>query len=191
MSPTQPSAAPRLKLCSKIALSGLLLLSLVSMPWVASAQGNSALKIDLRSSPASVKLDGWATFIVTLKNDHANKRVVLKGEPGFSTSGGLALRLVPDANQAVGLESIGQPTTGESSVEEATARGRAVHLQPGHGLAVVRREKVRDLFPGPGRYRLVATYSNPLPAQANGNGRPDEVVGNSTTTNEIEIEVVQ
>jgi hypothetical protein len=164
------------------------LISTLSAPLFAQS---SPLDITLRVRPASLKLDDVATVQVVLTNSHANRRVALRGDPGFAAGSGLSLvvidptgvqRTVPPTEDATfrdALSGIGSGNPGDNR--------RAVVLQPGYGLALQRREPARSLFPVPGKYQVRVEYRSPLPAEASGN----DLEGAAAVSVAVDVEVTQ
>lgn len=165
-------------------LCGLLFaLSLVT--GTAAAQAPGAVSVTLHAPKAQYRSYDLIPFAVSVHSVHPQRRVALRGVPSFAENGGLELVVIhPDGHREVA------PHAAEVVPEEEVRSGaRAVLLAPGEGVAVYRRDLAGELFPSPGTYRVVVSYTSPLPEQAGGDDAPVE--GASAISNELELEIAE
>jgi hypothetical protein len=153
-------------------------------PLPASAESPANVQLRWQSSMTSVRIDRPFTALAILQNLESQRRVVMRGNPGFRSDGGLQLRVV-DASRS--NRQIDAPR-GELTPTEVRDSGRMLLLAPQESYSMLIKVPARQLFAAPGRYELYLEYASPLP----GNGTRDSggVEGATATSAALIIDVL-
>lgn len=134
-------------------------LSMGTIVWAQQPPGPLQLTLETNREPVSLSR-GVVRIIAILRNSDNNRRVVLRGSPGYSNTGGLSVHITDPA----GVRRTIEPTVGILTPEQARVRDRRVLLPPNTSMAIPRIERASRLFPTPGQYRIQISYQNPLPS---------------------------
>ncbi len=154
---------------------------------VSPAQSGPSVAVELRTPP-TIHLARAVPMVVLVRNtDPQHRRVVLRGQLGFSQAGGLELVII----DSQGTRRSIAPTPGDMTLEEARTGSRRVVLDAGHGMGIQRRTQALDMFPTVGHYQVQVNYRSPMPVNGNPSVIGDEVEGSEATSNVVDVEVVQ
>jgi len=100
----------------------------------ATAQSQASVVVELRV-PTTLRLSRAVPMVVLVRNVEPQRRVVLRGQLGFSPAGGLELVVIDSQGNRHTIE----PTAGDMTLEQARAGSRRVVLDAGHGMGIQRR----------------------------------------------------
>jgi len=151
------------------------------------AQGRPSAQITISTPTPTVRLDEELAIHVFIQNAEQQRRVVLRGEPGFSEAGGVRIEFSDER----GTRSLLPTTQGTLSLAEAREGDRAMVLEPGEGIGMHRRLPVEAVFQRPGRYTIRALYESPSPTARNPSVDRNNVEGATAQSAELIIEVTQ
>lgn len=126
-----------------------------------SAQTPASVRLEVRTTVARVRLDGAFIAAASILNRETERPVVLRGNPGFRSDGGLRLT-VTDPNRT--NREIQAPR-GEFAASEVPNSGRYLLLAPGERFEMLLKIPARQLFSEPGRYEVTVEYTSPLPGR--------------------------
>lgn len=152
---------------------------------LAMAQSASPLSVEIRGQKPKLRLGDPIGLTIIIQNNDANQSVVLRGEPGFSESGGFELMSIDAEFVTRELPAL----TGGLTLSEVRAGSKRVVLAPGRGLTIPLRTSSSQLFPRPGRYQLVVSYQSVMPDAANRSVDPGVLEGAQASSRAIEIVV--
>ena len=156
----------------------------LALPAAVLAQ-KSNLLVTAAVSPRTINQGGVVQLDARIQNDARSKSVVLRGEPGWTTQGGVSL-LVTDA--AGNVRTIAAELGGLSA-EEARNGNRKLVLKPGEGVSLTRQIATTELFPRAGTYTVVVSYRSPQPGNGNRSINPDELEGESAQSEPVTVSV--
>lgn len=151
------------------------------------AQGRPSVEVTVSTPTPKVRLDEELAIHVFIQNAEQQRRVALRGEPGFSEAGGVRIEFADEQ----GTRSLLPTTAGTLSIAEAREGNRAIVLEPGEGIGMHRRLPVEAVFQRPGRYTIRAFYESPSPSARNPNVDRNNVEGATAQSAELTIEVTQ
>lgn len=166
-------------------LAGALLSAVLCSPLTWAKQAGP-LEVSLDVPTVQLHLTDTMVAQVAMNNTDAHRRVVLRGEPGFSAGGGLTL-MITDSS---GTTRSAPAMPGELSLSDAQSGARHVVLEPGHGMGMHRRDAVSALFPSAGRYQLQVIYRSPMPTADNPSANAGDLEGTETVSNVVAIDVI-
>lgn len=149
------------------------------------AQGRPSVQVTVSTPTPKVRLDEEIAIHVFIQNAEQQRRVALRGEPGFSEAGGVRIEFSDER----GTRSLIPATRGTLSLSEAREGDRAMVLEPGEGLGLQRRLPVEAVFQRPGRYTIRAFYESPSPSARNPSVDRNNVEGVTAQSAELTIEV--
>lgn len=153
--------------------------------WSALAQAQTGgLDLRVHLTVSSIRMSQSLPVAVIWTN-RSTQRLILRGEPGPSVSGGLTITIT-DSN---GVSRDLAPRPSRLSVQQVASGNRWIELLPGHGHGIAARLPASELFPAPGRYRIGARYQSPLPAPGNTSATAGAIEGSSAAAIAVEIEV--
>ena len=160
----------------------------VSLIWGLSAPSiaapESSLDLLLRTSPTTLRRDQMVTLEVVVQNVDG-RRVVLRGVPGFTDTGGVSLVVI----DAGGTRTPVVLPSGELTADEVRSGERRTVLDAGESLGTYAQFNAADLFPRPGRYEVIATFTSPHPSADNRSVNAAEVEGSRADSQPVVIEV--
>jgi hypothetical protein len=143
------------------------------------------LELKVHSPLASVSMNQSLPLAVVWTNQ-STQRVVLRGEPGPSVSGGLTITITDSDGVSRNLA----PRRSRLTTQQVVNGSRRIELLPGHGHGIAARLAASELFPVPGRYRISASYQSPLPTPGNPSATAGAIEGSIATAAAVEIEVL-
>lgn len=146
----------------------------------------SSLDLLLRVSPPTVRRDQRVTMEVLVQN-RDRRRVVLRGVPGFTDTGGISLVVI----DASGVRTPVELERGELSAAEVRSGERRTLLNADEALGTYVQFNAAKLFPKAGRYEIVASYASPHPSAGNRSVVAGEVEGSQAVSQPVAIEVTQ
>lgn len=158
----------------------LLLIAMAALPVNVLAQ-KSNLLVTAAVSPRPISHDSLVHLKARIQNDHWNRAIVLRGEPGWTTEGGVTLRVTDASGNARAIAT----ELGGLSADEARNGSRKLVLNPGEGVSLTRQVAASQLFQRPGTYTVVVSYRSPQSAagqrqsqrQSRGSRRRSRAVG--------------
>lgn len=156
------------------AMALALFVAAIASPMAAMSQ-KANLLVTAAISPRNVSMNGLVQLEARIQNDSKSKTVVLRGEPGWTREGGVAVRVT----DALGNTRTIAPESGGLTALEAREGARKLSLKSGEGVSLTRQLMASELFPRPGTYSVVVTFQSPLPGSANRTVNPDELEGES------------
>ena len=118
------------------------------------------LTVDISSDCTNYGLQDRVTFNVELKN-RSDSPITLYGELGWGELGGLMLRI-----EKMNGETVHSAALDDDMIIPSTLRDRKHYLTlfQDHFIGLSRSDRVLELFPGPGQYKVWTEYLSPVPA---------------------------
>lgn len=162
------------RIVNTVGLSALLALAPLSVFANSTAK---ALALQAEVAPRTVSLAGKIEVSAVLTNVDERRQVELRGEPGWTASGGFSIEIT----DASGNRRTAKPEEGGITLQAASAGSRRFLLTPGFAYGTSRLIDAKELFPAPGTYTLRVIYQAPKPASAQGN---DGVLEGETAASE-------
>lgn len=163
----------------------LLALLVLSPAAAVHAQSSPVLDLSLHLAAAEVRHSGAVRIAVVFRNADAGQSMSLRGQPGFEQGGGLQLSVI-DASGTRRTVAL-QPYA--TSLPARNADERVQLLPPDHAVSVHQRVAAAELFPGPGRYALEASYTPPAAPSAP--FVPGSFEAGAAVSGRVEIEVTE
>jgi hypothetical protein len=162
----------------------LLLLAMVCCN-MSMAQSASPLSVEVRVSKSTIRLGDVIGGTVIIQNIDPQQSIALRGEPGFSATGGFELISIDGERTSRELPA----SPGGMPLAEVRSGSKRIVLAPGRGLTIPLRAASAQLFPSPGHYQLVVSYQSLLPDAANRSVEPGVLEGVQASSRVIEFDV--
>lgn len=154
------------------------------LPLPTSAQ-TGHLGVTAAVMPRDVSHGGLVQLDARIRNISKSRTVVLRGEPGWTSQGGVSLRITDASGNTRSIA----PEAGGLSAAEARDGKRKLSLKPGDGVNLTRQLLASELFPRPGTYTVVVRYQSPLPGNSNRSVNASEAEGESAESAPLAITV--
>lgn len=169
---------------SRSLLATSLLALTFALPSAALAEKPNLL-VTASISPRPISQDGLVHLEARIQNDSKSKSVVLRGEPGWTTEGGVLIRVTDTSGNSRVITS----DLGGLSADEARNGSRKLVLKSGEGVSLTRQIAATQLFPRPGTYTVVVSYRSPQPGNGNRSVNPDDLEGEAAQSEPITVVV--